>query len=103
MTDEPLGPGFDTVTLTRPTPRKLVCLWMEQAGLRTLEGANVRETAARLDVRWNQCCGLERLLEEARMVAENSCAMRFERMRTEWQREAARHGSPTQDRKGHRR
>ena len=267
MTDEPLGPGFDTVTLTRPTPRKLVCLWMEQAGLRTvllptvweqlastrkdrigvnaaswrrvrahrnapfrwlelddgqkeavedvlqhftepcfpklvadqisedadaniiaealvvgtdvlvtqdinsinhdeinfviekrlgensgfvltvdralarafpggesadhllmlalatiaptapahqewavddahqdfanllraLSGTNVKETAERLDVRWNQCCGLERLLEEARMVAEDSCAMRFERMRTGWQREA-RHGRPTQGR-----
>lgn len=36
VTDEALGPGFDTVTLTRPTPRKLVCLWMEQAGLRTV-------------------------------------------------------------------
>ena len=268
MTDEPLGPGFDTVTLTRPTPRKLVCLWMEQAGLHTvllptvweqlastrkgrigvnaaswrrvrthrdapfrwleldneqreavddvlqhftepcfpklvadqipddadaniiaealvvgtdvlvtqdinsinhdeinfviekrlgansgfvltvdralarafpggesadhllmlalatiapahrewavddahedlsnllqaLAGANVRETAARLDVRWNQCCGLERLLEEARRVAENSCAMRFERMHTEWQREADRHGRPTQGGRGH--
>ncbi len=271
MTDEPLGPGFDTVTLTRPTPRKLVCLWMEQAGLRTvllptvweqlastrkgrigvsaaswrrvrthrdapfrwlelddeqreavddvlqhftepcfprlvadqipddadaniiaealvvgtdvlvtqdinsinhdeinfviekrlgvnsgfvltvdralarafpggesadhllmlalatvapaahrewaiddahldfsnllqaLAGANVRETAERLDVRWNQCCGLERLLEEARRIAENSCAMRFERMRTEWQREAVRRGRSTQGRKEHRR
>ena len=57
--------------------------------LRALAGANVRETAERLDVRWNQCCGLERLLEEARTVAENSCAMRFERMRAGWQREAA--------------
>ena len=36
MTEEPLGPAFDTVTLIRPTPRKLVCLWMEQAGLRTV-------------------------------------------------------------------
>ena len=36
MNDDPLGPGFDTVTLIRPTPRKLACLWMEQAGLRTL-------------------------------------------------------------------
>ena len=270
MTDEPLGPGFDTVTLTRPTPRKLVCLWMEQAGLRTallptvweqlastrkdrigvnaaswrrvrtqpnapfrwleldneqqeavedvlqhftepcfprlvadqipddadaniiaealvlgtdvlvtqdinsinhdeinfviekrlgansgfvltvdralarafpggesadhllmlalatiapaapghrgwtvdeahqdfsnllraLSGANVRETAERLDVRWSQCCDLERLLKDARMAAEDSCALRFERMRAEWQREA-RHGRPTQDSREH--
>ena len=35
VTDEPLGPAFDTVTLIRPTPRKLACLWVEQAGLRT--------------------------------------------------------------------
>lgn len=36
MNDEGLGPGFDTLTLIRPTPRKLACLWMEQAGLPTL-------------------------------------------------------------------
>ena len=66
--------------------------------LQALAGANVRETAERLDVRWNQCCGLQRLLEEARRIAKNSCAMRFERMRTEWQREAARHGRSRQGR-----
>ena len=36
MSDESLGPGFDTGTLIRPTQRKLVCRWMESAGLRTL-------------------------------------------------------------------
>ena len=30
------GPAFDTNTLTRPTTRKLVCCWMEQAGLPTV-------------------------------------------------------------------
>lgn len=47
MIDEALGPGFDTVTLTRPTPRKLVCLWMEQAGLRTVLLPTVWEQLAR--------------------------------------------------------
>ena len=56
---------------------------------RALAGANVRETAQRLDVRWRQCRDLERMLKEAQLVAESSCAMRFERMRAEWQREAA--------------
>ena len=36
MSDESLGPSFDTGTLIRPTQRKLVCRWMESAGLRTL-------------------------------------------------------------------
>ena len=57
--------------------------------LRAMAGANVRETAQRLDVRWDQCGDLERMLEEARKIAENSCAMQFERMRAGWQREAA--------------
>ena len=69
--------------------------------LQALAGANVRETAQRLDVRWSQCDDLERTLDEARTVAETSCAMQFERMRAEWQREAAQHGSPSQRRKRH--
>ena len=36
MTDDSLGPAFDTATLLRPTQRKLVCCWMESAGLKTL-------------------------------------------------------------------
>jgi len=36
MTDEPLGPAFDTSTLIRPTQRKFVCCWMEDASTRTL-------------------------------------------------------------------
>ena len=36
MGDESLGPGFDTGTLIQPTLRKLVCRWMESAGLHTL-------------------------------------------------------------------
>ena len=36
MSDEVLGPGFDTGTLLYPTRRKLVCCWMELAGLKTL-------------------------------------------------------------------
>ena len=36
MTDDPLGPAFDTATLLRPTQRKLVCCWMESAGCKTL-------------------------------------------------------------------
>lgn len=35
MNDDPEGPAFDTNTLGTPTPRKLVCCWMEQSGLRT--------------------------------------------------------------------
>lgn len=31
-----LGPAFDTMTLMRPTPRRLVGCWMEAAGLLTL-------------------------------------------------------------------
>ena len=31
-----IGPAFDTMTLTRPTQRKLVGVWMEQAGYRTV-------------------------------------------------------------------
>ena len=65
--------------------------------LRALAGANVRETAQRLDVRWNQCSDLERLLAAARMVAENSRALRFERMRAGWQRDAAQRGRPSHE------
>ena len=36
MTDDPLGPAFDTTTLLCPTQRKLVCCWMESAGFKTL-------------------------------------------------------------------
>ena len=54
MTDEPLGPGFDTVTLIRPTPRRLVCLWMEQAGLRTVLLPTVWEQLASMDQMKNQ-------------------------------------------------
>ena len=68
--------------------------------LRALAGANVSETAQRLDVRWRQCSDLERMLAGARMVAENSRALRFERMRAEWQREAAHGGRPIQGHKG---
>ena len=67
---------------------------------RALAGANVRETAQRLDVRWRQCGDLERTLAGAQMVAENSRALRFERMRAEWQREAAHGGRPIQGHKG---
>ena len=69
--------------------------------LRVLAGANVSETAQRLEVRWSQCGDLERLLAGARMVAENSRALRFERMRAEWQRDAAQRGRPTQSHKRH--
>ena len=69
--------------------------------LRALAGANVRETAQRLDVRWSQCGDLERLLAAARTVAENSRALRFERMRAGWQRDAAQSGRPTQSHEGH--
>lgn len=34
--DEPLGPAFDTMTLSRPTARKLVGCWMDNARTRTL-------------------------------------------------------------------
>lgn len=34
--DEPLGPAFDTMTLSRPTARKLVGCWMDNAGMPTL-------------------------------------------------------------------
>ena len=61
--------------------------------LRALAGANVRETAERLDVRWRQCDDLERLLAKARSVAESSCSMKFERQRAEWQRDAAQRRS----------
>lgn len=36
MTDDSLGPAFDTGTLSTPTPRKLVGCWMEQAGRKTV-------------------------------------------------------------------
>ena len=36
MADDGLGPAFDTGTLSSPTPRKLVCCWMEQAGRKTI-------------------------------------------------------------------
>ena len=36
MSDDPLGPAFDTTTLLCPTQRKLVCCWMESAGFKTL-------------------------------------------------------------------
>ena len=69
--------------------------------LRALAGANIRETTQRLDVRWHQCGDLERLLAGARMAADNSRALRFERMRAEWQREAAQCEHPTRSHKGH--
>ena len=31
-----MGPAFDTMTLSTPTPRKLIGCWMEQAGFKTL-------------------------------------------------------------------
>lgn len=34
--DDPIGPAFDTMTLSRPTARKLVGCWMDTAGTRTL-------------------------------------------------------------------
>ena len=34
--DPAIGPGFDTCTLTRPTQRRLVTCWMEDAGIHTL-------------------------------------------------------------------
>lgn len=34
--DDPIGPAFDTMTLSRPTARKLVGCWMDSAGTRTL-------------------------------------------------------------------
>lgn len=34
--DDPIGPAFDTMTLSRPTARKLVGCWMGSAGTRTL-------------------------------------------------------------------
>ena len=36
MADEPRGPAFDSNTLGRPTPRKLVTSWMERADLPTM-------------------------------------------------------------------
>ena len=36
MADEPRGPAFDSNTLGRPTPRKLVISWMERADLPTM-------------------------------------------------------------------
>ena len=69
--------------------------------LRALAGANVRETAQRLDVRWSQCGDLERLLAAARTVAENSRAMQFERMRAEWQRAAAQKRASNRSHEGH--
>lgn len=36
MIGEQEGPAFDSNTLSTPTPRKIVCCWMEQAGLPTL-------------------------------------------------------------------
>ena len=36
MEGEALGPAFDSNTIGRPTPRKLVTCWMEQAGLPTV-------------------------------------------------------------------
>ena len=36
MSDEPQGPAFDSNTIGRPTPRKLVTSWMERADLATM-------------------------------------------------------------------
>lgn len=56
--------------------------------LDALVGANVRDTAARLGIRWDQCRDLDQVLVDAQTMARNSRALEFERLRAEWQREA---------------
>lgn len=36
VSDEPQGPAFDSNTIGRPTPRKLITSWMERADLATM-------------------------------------------------------------------
>ena len=47
MVADPLGPAFDTNTLTRPTQRKLVGVWMDDVGLPTLVLPQVQKELTR--------------------------------------------------------
>ena len=52
-------------------------------------GASLRQTAMRLDTRWNQCPDLEKTLKRAQTLAAQSRALETERLRTAWHREFA--------------
>lgn len=51
--------------------------------LDALVGANVRDTAARLGIRWDQCRDLDQVLLDAQTMARNSRALEFERLRAQ--------------------
>ena len=63
--------------------------------LDALAGANVRDTAARLGIRWDRCRDLDQVLKGAQTMAGNSRALEFERLRAKWQREAVPRSSST--------
>ena len=52
-----------------------------------MTGAGLRQTAIRLETRWEQCRDLAAALEEAQDRAEKSTALAFERMRAAWHRQ----------------
>ena len=51
-------------------------------------GSNLRETVARLGSRWEHSRDLDAVVERARLLADESKALAFERLRTNWHREA---------------
>jgi len=59
-----------------------------------MTGAGLRQTAIRLETRWEQCRDLISALGEAQDRAEESTALAFERMRATWHRERTPEQSP---------
>ena len=52
-------------------------------------GASLRQTADRLDTRWNQCLDLSGTLAQAQLRASQSKALEVERLRRDWSRSHA--------------
>ena len=82
-----------TVALSTVAPAVREPEWQVEAAHRDLgelrramTGAGLTVTAQRLDTRWNECRDLTALLEKARLMAEQSPALRCERLRTELHR-----------------
>lgn len=53
-------------------------------------GSRLVDTVAKLGARWEHCRDLESVLERARLVASESKALEFERLRTSWHRQNVR-------------
>ena len=85
--------ALSTIAPTRGQRWSIEEAFTDLNNLRTaMTGAGMRQTAIRLETRWEQCRDLVSALDEAQDRAEKSTALAFERMRTAWHRE----GTPEQ-------